>query len=90
MRLADPGRSGRQTANTSHLKINPDSGLRRSVQSLDATRIYQRVHLEGDISIVVLTVAGYFAFNPIKQLLSERRRRNEKFGIGVLAGISSQ
>ena len=75
--LADPRNTRPQTTNTPHLKVNPDSGLRRSVQGLDAPRIDQRVHLEGDISIIVLAVAARLALDPIKQLLPERCRCNE-------------
>lgn len=67
--LTDPREARPKATNTSHVKINPDTGLRRVVERLDTLRINQCIHLERDIPVAVLAVATGLTLDPSQYLL---------------------
>src|SRR5215831_17312431 len=88
--LANARQARTQTTNAAYLKINPHSGLRCSVKRLNARRIHQCIHFEGEIAITMFSMATLLTLDPVKELLPQGRGRHEQFRIRVLPGVSGQ
>jgi hypothetical protein len=70
-----------EAADATHLEVNTYPGLGGTIERLDALRIHQSVHFEGEIPITMLTVSCDLAVNPRQDLLAQAVRGDEQLVI---------